>query len=112
MRARAIRAVVGGVVLVLAVCGRGAAGPADVEIKLFQFQPGTVEVKAGSVVTWTNQDDIEHTVTSGEPEKRDGKFSTPLDGKGTRARVAFAQPGVFPYFCDRHQAMRGEIRVQ
>ena len=27
-------------------------------------------------------------------------------------RVTFAEPGVYPYFCDRHQAMRGEIHVR
>src|SRR5262245_60179828 len=84
-----------------------AAGPADVEVKLFQFTPARLEVKTGATVTWANQDDIAHTVTSGTPDSRGGVFDAPLAGQGASARVTFAQPGVYPYFCDRHPSMRG-----
>src|SRR5262245_1203453 len=47
---------------------------AIVTIQLFQFKPVPLEVKAGTPVTWTNQDDILHTVTSGSPEQRDHRF--------------------------------------
>jgi len=87
--------------------GPGAA----VTIQTFQFQPRVLEVPAGSRVTWANQDDIEHTVTAGTPERRDGRFDTPLPGKGASFGVTLGQPGTYPYFCDRHQSMRGEIRV-
>ena len=64
----------------------GVAAPArsqpGVTVQLFQFKPGQIEVKAGTRVTWTNQDDITHTVTSGTPEQRDGRFELPLDGRG------------------------------
>jgi plastocyanin len=62
-------------------------------------------------VTWTNRDDITHTVTSGTPERRDGRFDAPLAGTGATATLQFTDPGVYPYFCDRHRSMRGEIRV-
>ena len=116
MRAREIAVVLGAItapVLVgLTVWSQAAAGPADVTIQLFQFRPGTLEVTRGTEVTWTNQDDIRHTVTSGTPERRDAKFNAELGGKGAATKVTFAEPGVYPYFCDRHQAMRGEIHVQ
>ena len=88
-------------------------GTADstVTIRLFQFKPMPLDVKAGTQVTWTNQDDILHTVTSGVPERRDGRFEAPLDGKEATYRFTFRQPGIYPYFCDRHQSMRGEILV-
>ena len=36
-----------------------------------------------------------------------------LDGVLTRtATVHFKEPGVYPYFCERHPSMRGEIRVR
>ena len=79
---------------------------AGVVIQTFQFKPTPLEVKAGTPVTWTNNDDIQHTVTSGTPEGRDERFDAPLMGKG-----AFKQPGTYTYFCARHQAMHGEIRV-
>jgi plastocyanin len=42
---------------------------AAVTIQLFQYQPGQLEIKAGTTVTWVNQDDIRHTVTLGTPER-------------------------------------------
>jgi plastocyanin len=63
-------------------------------------------------VQWTNRDDITHTVTAGTPEARQSAFRLRLEGRGATARVQFAQPGVYPYFCERHQTMRGEIRIE
>jgi plastocyanin len=83
-----------------------------VTIQTFQFRPTPVEVRTGTPVTWTNQDDILHTVTSGTPESRDHRFEAPLDGKGASSTMTFTQAGIYPYFCDRHQSMRGEIRVR
>ena len=84
----------------------------SVTIQTFQFRPTPLEVQAGTHVTWTNQDDILHTVTSGTPESRDHRFEAPLDGKGASSAFTFTQAGSYPYFCDRHQSMRGEIRVR
>ncbi len=82
-----------------------------ITIRVFQFQPGQIDVKGGTAVTWTNQDDIEHTVTSGSPERPDGRFNARLAGKGATFASTFSQPGTYPYFCSRHQSMRGEVRV-
>jgi plastocyanin len=93
-----------------------APGPArseqGVTVQLFQFKPGRIEVEAGTRLTWTNQDDITHTVTSGTPEQRDDRFEVPLDARGATGSVRLERPGVYPYFCSRHQSMRGEIRVK
>ena len=45
---------------------RQAAAPGvnDVKIDNFSFGPGTLSVAAGTTVTWTNRDDIPHTVVS------------------------------------------------
>jgi plastocyanin len=83
-----------------------------VTIQLFQFRPKQLEVRPGTKVTWTNQDDITHTPTSGTPEQRDGRFELSLEGKGATATVELEKPGVYPYFCSRHLSMRGEIRVK
>jgi plastocyanin len=112
MRRAAIAGVVGAQLVGLTWGGGLMAAPGDVEVRLFLFKPAAVEVKAGSAVTWVNEDEIRHTVTSGVPDGRDGKFDEALAGKGTRATVKFDQPGVYPYFCSRHQAMRGEVRVR
>ncbi len=84
----------------------------DVTIKLFQYQPGRIQVKAGTTVTWMNEDEIFHTVTAGEPEKKGGGFDASLDGKGKSFSFTFSQPGIYTYYCDRHEHMRGEIEVR
>jgi len=80
----------------------------SVMVKLFQYQPGRIQVKAGTTVTWVNEDEIFHTVTL---EKQDGGFDAPLDGKGMSFSFTFTQPGTYSYYCDRHEHMRGEIEV-
>jgi len=109
MRAREIAVVAGSIagpmLIGFTLWGRAAAGPADVTVMLFRFQPGRLEITRGTAVTWINQDDIRHTVTSGAPEKRDTTFNAELAGKGAITRVTFAEAGV-------HQSMRGEIHVQ
>ena len=84
---------------------------AAVTIQLFQYQPGQLEIKAGTTVTWVNQDDIWHTVTLSTPERQEN-VSLDFTAKGATATYTFNRPGVFEYFCDRHPAMRGQIQVQ
>jgi plastocyanin len=114
MQAMDARGIVGvGSALAIAVAALTASAeptPA-VEIQLFQFKPGAVEVKAGTAITWTNGDDIEHTVTSGDPEHRTGRFDQRLSARGSATTIKLSEPGVYPYFCDRHPSMRGEVRV-
>ena len=42
----------------------GAAATASVNIPGSSFQPGTITVGVDGVVTWTNSDNVAHTVTS------------------------------------------------
>jgi len=111
------RLIEAGAVLVLTL---GAAAPvhpqggagASAAIRVFQFQPGALVVRAGTRVTWTNEDDITHTVTSGLPESPDGRLDLHLTGKGTSGSASFSEPGAYPYFCTRHPSMRGEVLVR
>jgi plastocyanin len=100
------------VALALSASSAAAQSPQGVTIQTFQFKPTPIEVVAGSKVTFINQDNITHTVTSGMPESRDGKFSHQLVGKGATATVELIQRGVYPYFCERHRSMRGEIHIK
>lgn len=110
-------------ILVLAGCGGSDAPPAStaaaastdrpmVTVRLFQFQPSPIQVTAGSTVTWTNGDEILHTVTSGTPGATDGRFDGPMSGSGAGFAVTFSEPGTYAYFCTRHESMRGEVHVQ
>lgn len=44
---------------------------ASVSIQNFAFSPGTIQVTAGTTVTWTNNDQTTHTVTAD-----DGSFDS------------------------------------
>ena len=94
--------------------GLGTEAPAatNVTIKLFQYQPGRIQIKAGTTVTWLNEDEIFHTVTAVARDGKGGGFDAPLDGKGKSFSFTFSQPGVYTYYCDRHEHMRGEIEVR
>ena len=89
----------------------GDSGP-TIAIQTFQFKPSPLEIRAGTKVTWVNQDEITHTITSGTPENRDGRFDSPLEGKGAAFSTILDRPGTYTYFCNRHQSMRGEIHVR
>jgi plastocyanin len=86
-----------------------SSAQSTVAIKLFQYQPGRVQVVPGTTVTWVNEDDIFHSVTA---DKKEPGFDAPLDGKGKSFRFTFSQPGTYAYHCERHEHMRGEIEVK
>jgi plastocyanin len=89
------------------------AAAAGVTVKQFQFMPAELVVKAGTTVTWTNQDQILHTATSGAmPGRADGHFDGPMDGPGNSFSFTFDEPGTYPYFCSRHNSMVGKITVR
>ena len=81
---------------------------ADVAVKIgnFTFGPQEVKVKAGTTVTWTNEDDIPHTVVSPNNFR-----SQVLDTDGTYS-FTFTTPGTYKYFCSLHPHMTGAILVE
>ncbi len=82
-----------------------------VMIKTFMFMPERIEVPVGGTIVWTNQDAINHTVTSGTPEKPDSVFDSGPFNKGAQFSFTFTKVGEYPYFCGRHNEMRGVIVV-
>ena len=89
------------------------AGNSAVTVKQFQFMPAELTVNSGTNVTWTNQDDILHTATSGAtPGTPDGKFDGQMDGRGKSFSHVFDQSGRYPYFCSRHTSMTGTVVVE
>ena len=95
---------------IMSFTSRNPSAP-EVEIRTFQFAPDTVKVTVGMAVTWINRDEIEHTVTTGTPDGRDGMMHVVLRAKGDSVSRTFERAGTWTYFCDRHQFMRGVITV-
>lgn len=88
-----------------------APAPADATIKTFQFQPKLIEIPAGATVTWTNEDNIDHTVTSGTPDSPGADFDSGAFGRGQSFTATFDRPGDYAYFCAKHNSMRAAVRV-
>jgi plastocyanin len=88
------------------------AAAASVNIQLFQFGPATLEISPGTTVTWSNQDDIEHSITAGVPPNPSGPFDSEFFTKGGAFSFTFGEPGTFAYFCKRHNSMVGTVVVK
>ena len=87
-----------------------SADTVPVEVRTFQYRPQRVEVKAGTVVEWRNEDQIEHTATA-DSATNGILFHLPLAQQGARNAFTFERPGTYAYQCARHPFMRGEIHV-
>lgn len=86
--------------------GPTAAGSASVSMANNQFQPVSVTVGTGGVVTWTNTDSIPHTVTAD-----DGSFDSDILMPGQTFSYQFETPGTVTYKCILHVGMTGEVVV-
>ena len=84
------------------------------------FSPNPANVKVGDNVTWTNDDTMFHTVTSGTgpSDTNKGKeFDSGLSGPTTLTTTGktfdhkFTTAGEFPYFCQLHPTMVGKVVV-
>ena len=84
-----------------------SAANADVKIDNFSFGPQTVTVPVGTTVTWTNRDDIPHTVVS-----TDGLFNSKVRDTDEKFSYTFAKAGTYPYYCSVHPKMTGKVVVQ
>jgi plastocyanin len=90
-----------------AVHAQEKAGPVEVRIDNFSFGPAALTVAAGTTVTWTNHDDIPHTVVSS-----DGVFKSKALDTDEKFSYTFSKAGTYPYFCSIHPKMTGKVIVQ
>lgn len=79
------------------------------------FSPAKVKISKGSTVTWTNQDNITHTVnTDPHPGHSYYPNQNSRDLKsGDSYSLTFADDGIYPYHCTPHaSSMKGQILVE
>ena len=102
--------------LCAAILGYTAAGggvraetptPAIVVIKDFMFAPMSVTIRAGSPVTWVNNDEEPHSIVSDTGLFRSGGLDT-----GEKYSFRFEKPGTYHFRCSIHPRMVGTIVVQ
>jgi plastocyanin len=78
-----------------------------VNITNFKFVPPNLSVATGTTVTFTNSDNVQHTVSSDQSNGFDsGAFS-----QGMTFQLTAGPPGTYGYFCRIHPFMKGTLTV-
>ncbi|MFA5933225.1 MAG: cupredoxin family copper-binding protein [Microgenomates group bacterium] len=81
------------------------AKPNEIAIQNFTFNPSPLTVKAGTTVTWINNESTAHSIKSNTFN------STDLDQGGVFS-YTFNTAGNFDYSCGIHPSMTGKIVVE
>jgi plastocyanin len=84
----------------------GASASKTVDIRNFAFHPGTLKVRRGTRVSFTNSSEVTHTATKGS------SFDTKRIAPGDSAVVRFDKRGSFAYHCKIHPFMKGKVVVE
>jgi plastocyanin len=82
-------------------------GGAKITIDNFTFSPAKLVISKGTEVTWTNQDDIPHTIVLTANNAR----SKAIDTDKTFS-YRFDKAGTFAYICGLHPQMHGQVVVK
>ena len=96
-----------GALVLLLGASHSLAADAQVKIANFTFDPPILTMKAGTTVTWVNNDDIPHLVS-----EKDGKFRSSALDTGDKFSQTFSAAGTVEYFCAIHPHMTGKIVVE
>ena len=91
--------------------GPASASPsrAVMDQKNLTFIPGVLPIARGTVVEFTNSDDVQHNVFS--PSAIAGKFDLGTYGPGATRTVTLNQPGDVRVLCNIHMEMEAHILV-
>jgi len=87
--------------------GEGAANATQAEIRAMKFTQERIEVAAGTTVRWTNNDQLQHSVTV-----NDGSWDSGLINPGGSWTHTFTQPGEYSFHCTPHPFMKGVVVVR
>lgn len=79
----------------------------NISIEDFKYTPGTLTIPVGSTITFTNNDEVEHTVT-----EKDGSFDSDLFGNGETKKITFSKAGEYTIYCKPHTFMTAKIIVE
>jgi plastocyanin len=85
------------------------ASTTEVKIDNFSFGPAALTVPVGTTLTWTNRDDIPHTIVSTDDPKA---FKSKVLDTDEKFSFTFSRAGTYPYFCSIHPKMTGKVIVQ
>lgn len=86
--------------------GTPVTGITHLTMQNFAYQPANIRVRAGTTVTWTNQDNVPHSVTFKNGMKDSGLLS-----QGQSFSYTFNTPGTYQYYCTVHPYMVATVTV-
>ncbi|HVO69896.1 MAG TPA: plastocyanin/azurin family copper-binding protein, partial [Aggregatilineaceae bacterium] len=97
-----------------ATATQGETAQAEVQVQMINttFDPKEITVKAGTKVTWINNDRTGHTVTSGTRGNPSNLFDSGNVPAGGTFSFVFDTPGTYNYYCTYHRGMDGAVIVQ
>jgi len=101
----------------------------EVQISQYKFSPDSIHVAVGSVVRWTNKDNIGHTVTFTAADtgarrpihsraellqlnRPSELYSSKMLQENQSFTAKFDRPGRFGYICDPHPYMKAIVVVE
>jgi plastocyanin len=79
----------------------------DGTLQHYSFVPSTIRVKAGGLVTWVNDDDVDHRIAITTGQVVEG----PTLSSGRSFRARFNSPGDYDVTCRIHPTMRARVTV-
>jgi len=83
------------------------ASSVEIKIDNFSFAPTSLTVRVGTQITWTNRDDIPHTVVDDDKIFKSRVLDT--DEKFTFTPT---KPGTYRYYCSIHPKMTAKVVVE
>jgi plastocyanin len=102
------------VALVAAACSETQAN--KVTIRDLRFNPKVLDVAKGATVTWTNEDQTAHTITSDSFDSTSApaaqKFTSKALNPGDSFTPTFDAVGTYRYHCTIHPYLKGTIVVR
>ena len=78
---------------------------AQVAIQNFAFNPTSLTVSVGTIITWINNDSVPHQIKS-------NTFNSAPLSQGQSFSYTFASPGTYDYSCAIHSSTHSQIIVQ
>jgi plastocyanin len=88
-------------------CASQSEAATSAAIHWFRFCPSPLRVPAGTTVTWTNGDNVAHTVTA----RTGPHFDSGSLAQGGSWSHRFDRAGNFSYYCAIHPWMRATVEV-
>jgi plastocyanin len=87
---------------------KSTGGGTTIKMQNISFSPKSQTVKVGQKVTWTNEDDVDHNVTTTGGA---AKFASDNFGKGGTYSFTPTKAGTIQYTCTLHPGMDATLTV-